>query len=195
MTNTNVSQFILQTTCCVPFGNITPFPLIEESDEDWPFPLIEESDEDWRRKWIFKILLSSCNIDVIFVKIGFVSISKSPWILYLSSLPPPLPPPPCALTQYTPLLCDLGFKKLYLASARSVINNIPIWHLQRPCDKSRIAEIVRVKKNNSRQIPALRLLVTSPCGIHPRKACLREVLLVQRYRGADRPSGGHRCCF
>ena len=49
---------------------------------------------------------------------------------------------------YGKLLCDLGFKKLYLASARSVINNIPIWHLQRPCDKSRIAEIVRVKKNN-----------------------------------------------
>lgn len=46
---------------------------------------------------------------------------------------------------YGELLADVGYKRIYLSSAKQVISSIPIWHLQRPTDFSRVAEIARAK--------------------------------------------------
>jgi hypothetical protein len=43
------------------------------------------------------------------------------------------------------LLVDLGYKQLYLSSARSIVANVPIWNLQRPVDHDRVKDIVRAK--------------------------------------------------
>ena len=46
---------------------------------------------------------------------------------------------------YGQLLADLGYKRIYLSSAKTVVRSIPIWHLQRPTDYSRVAEIAWAK--------------------------------------------------
>lgn len=43
------------------------------------------------------------------------------------------------------LLVDMGHKRLYLASARTVVNSVPLWSKQRPCNEARVDEIVRAK--------------------------------------------------
>ena len=43
------------------------------------------------------------------------------------------------------LLADLGFKKLYLASARAFTSSVPIWSRQRACSQGRVDEIVKAK--------------------------------------------------
>jgi hypothetical protein len=40
------------------------------------------------------------------------------------------------------LLCDLEYKRVYKTSARRLVEGVPIWHLQRPTDPRRVAEIV-----------------------------------------------------
>ena len=42
------------------------------------------------------------------------------------------------------LLADLGFKKIYLASARTLVNSVPLWSKQRPCN-----EVIRFPKVDS----------------------------------------------
>ena len=42
-------------------------------------------------------------------------------------------------------IADLGFKRLYLSSARRVVNNVPIWSRQRACNEGRVNEIVKAK--------------------------------------------------
>jgi len=44
------------------------------------------------------------------------------------------------------LLHNFGYKKVYLASARTICNRIPIWHLQRPTNLTRIDEIIKHKR-------------------------------------------------
>ena len=46
---------------------------------------------------------------------------------------------------YGQLLADLGYKRIYLSSAKTVVRSIPIWHLQRPTDYSRVAEMGKNK--------------------------------------------------
>lgn len=43
------------------------------------------------------------------------------------------------------LVADLGFKKVYVASARAFVGSVPIWSKQRPCNEDRVAEIVHAK--------------------------------------------------
>lgn len=43
------------------------------------------------------------------------------------------------------LLADLGFKKIYRASARTLVNTVPIWAKQRACNEGRVDEIVKAK--------------------------------------------------
>uniref|UniRef100_A0A7S3PE18 Uncharacterized protein n=1 Tax=Aplanochytrium stocchinoi TaxID=215587 RepID=A0A7S3PE18_9STRA len=50
---------------------------------------------------------------------------------------------------YGKLLHDFGFKKLYLACGKTLCNSVPIWHLQRPCDRLRMLRIAECKKGNS----------------------------------------------
>ena len=46
---------------------------------------------------------------------------------------------------YGDLLIDLGFKRLYVASARTLVNAVPIWSRQRACNEGRVDEIVKAK--------------------------------------------------
>ena len=39
------------------------------------------------------------------------------------------------------LLGDLGGKRLYLASARTLVNTVPIWAKQRPCSEARVFSV------------------------------------------------------
>ena len=43
------------------------------------------------------------------------------------------------------LLADLGFKKIYRASARTLVNSVPIWSKQRACNEARVDQIVQAK--------------------------------------------------
>ena len=43
------------------------------------------------------------------------------------------------------LVADLGHKRIYVASARTFVSSVPIWHKQRPCNEGRVDEIVRAK--------------------------------------------------
>ena len=43
------------------------------------------------------------------------------------------------------LVADLGEKKIYVASARTFVNTVPIWAKQRPCNEGRVDEIVKAK--------------------------------------------------
>ena len=53
------------------------------------------------------------------------------------------------------LLVDLGYKRLYLASARTVVNSVPLWSTQRPCNEARVDEIVRAKASAPQFIGAV----------------------------------------
>lgn len=45
------------------------------------------------------------------------------------------------------LLADLGHKRIYRASARQLVNTVPIWGKQRACNEGRVDEIVRAKSH------------------------------------------------
>ena len=71
----------------------------------------------------------------------------------LSAAPAPKPPSIEAGSQaggshhpcFGRLVADLGFKQIYVASARTLVNTVPIWSKQRPCNEGRVDEIVRLK--------------------------------------------------
>lgn len=50
-------------------------------------------------------------------------------------------PHPC----FGELLADFGHKRVYRASARNLVNTVPIWTKQRQCNEGRVDEIVRAK--------------------------------------------------
>ena len=43
------------------------------------------------------------------------------------------------------LVADLGFKKIFVASARTFVSSVPIWSKQRPCNEGRVEDIVKAK--------------------------------------------------
>ena len=53
------------------------------------------------------------------------------------------------------LLADMGFKRIYLASARTLVHSVPIWSKQRPCNEGRVQEIVRAKRAAPRFMGAI----------------------------------------
>lgn len=53
------------------------------------------------------------------------------------------------------LLADLGFKKVFLSSARSLIDHVPIWCRQRPVERARVAEIVAAKTRDGLAFPGV----------------------------------------
>ena len=53
------------------------------------------------------------------------------------------------------LLSDMGFKRIYLASARTLVHSVPIWSKQRPCNEGRVQEIVRAKRAAPRFMGAI----------------------------------------
>uniref|UniRef100_A0A7S0LP73 Uncharacterized protein n=1 Tax=Coccolithus braarudii TaxID=221442 RepID=A0A7S0LP73_9EUKA len=57
--------------------------------------------------------------------------------------------------QFGILLIDLGFKKVYSASARTLVNSVPLWSKQRPCNEGRVDEIVRSKSKDPAFIGAV----------------------------------------
>ena len=71
------------------------------------------------------------------------------------------------------LICDLGYKRLYLASARSLTSSVPIWAAQRPCSESRIDEIVRAHRSKPELIGSILCFefVGIPVHAPPSVAC------------------------
>lgn len=43
------------------------------------------------------------------------------------------------------LLTDFGYKRVYRASGNTICSNVPIWHLQRPIDYSRVESLINAK--------------------------------------------------
>mmetsp|Transcript_8701 Transcript_8701/g.15261 ORF Transcript_8701/g.15261 Transcript_8701/m.15261 type:complete len:421 (-) Transcript_8701:63-1325(-) len=71
------------------------------------------------------------------------------------------------------LLCEIGRKRTYLASARHFVNSVPTWHLQRPSDKKRIQEIVEAKAETKEFMGSI-FVFQFPDGkvnIHRKQAC------------------------
>ncbi|KAJ1622197.1 hypothetical protein T492DRAFT_1064134 [Pavlovales sp. CCMP2436] len=64
------------------------------------------------------------------------------------------------------LLADLGYKRIYLASARSLIASVPIWCRQRPVEKAKVAEIRAAKRGDGFAFPGVLSLfeMVKPAG-------------------------------
>ena len=75
------------------------------------------------------------------------------------------------------LVADLGFKKIFVASARTFVSSVPIWSKQRPCNEGRVSEIVNAKaRHPSFMGPIMCFEFTSAQGASSHAANSRSLL-------------------